>query len=71
MTAVKEKIVLERLYTDEEVAELRRAIRVDAPMLAVADFSPGRWWGFNGIQTLVLTDDHLHVIQQGWALTVA
>jgi hypothetical protein len=38
-------------------------------MLAVADFSPGRWWGFNGIQTLVLTADQVHVVPQGLAFT--
>ena len=61
--------MLERKYTDGEVAELRRAIRDDTPMLAVADFSPGRWWGFNGIQRLVLTADQLYVVPQGLALT--
>jgi hypothetical protein len=31
----------------------------------VADFSPGPWWGFNGVRTLVLTDERLHVLQRG------
>ena len=44
-------------------------MRDDAPLLAVADFSPGRWWGFNGIQRLVLTADQLYVVPQGLALT--
>jgi hypothetical protein len=69
VAVVKEDSVLERRYTDVEVAKLRHAIRDEAPMLAVADFSPGRWWGFNGIQTLVLTADHVHVVPQGLALT--
>jgi hypothetical protein len=58
-----------RSYTDEEIAELSRATGGDAPMLALADFSPGPWWGFNGIQALVLTADQLHVVPQGLALT--
>lgn len=65
----EESSVLKRSYTDEEIAELHRAVGDDAPMLAVADFSPGPWWGFNGIQALILTADHLHVVQQGDALT--
>lgn len=59
--------MLERKHTDVEVAKLRHAIRDEAPVLAVADFSPGRWWGFNGIQTLVLTADQIHVVPQGLA----
>jgi hypothetical protein len=69
VAVVKENSVLERKYTDVEVAKLRLAIRDEAPILALADFSPGRWWGFNGIQTLVLTADHVHVVPQGLALT--
>jgi len=61
--------VLERRYTDVEVAKLRHAICDEAPMLAVADFSPDCLWGFNGIQTLVLTADQVHVVPQGLAFT--
>lgn len=33
------------------------------------DFSPGPSWGFNGIQTVVLTNQNLRVYQQGIAIT--
>jgi hypothetical protein len=61
--------LLERQYTEAETANLHNAIGDDAPVLAVADFSPGPWWGFNGVQTLVLTEDQLFVVQCGFALT--
>lgn len=41
----------------------------DKTILAIADFSPGLWWGANGVQRLVVTEDHLHVVQVGRALT--
>jgi hypothetical protein len=58
-----------RGHTTDELSELRHAIRDDARMLAVAEFSPGPWWGFNGIQSLILTADQLHVVPQGIALS--
>lgn len=58
-----------RGHTTDELSKLRHAIRDDAPMLAVAEFSPGPWWGFNGIQALILTADQIHVVPQGVALT--
>jgi hypothetical protein len=58
-----------RGHTTDELSELRHAIHDDAPMLAVAEFSPGPWWGFNGIQSLILTADQLYVVPQGIALT--
>jgi hypothetical protein len=61
--------LLERQYTDAEAANLHNAIGDDASVLAVADFSPGPWWGFNGVQTLVLTESQLFVVQRGLALT--
>jgi hypothetical protein len=61
--------LLERQYTDAETADLHNAIGDDASVLAVADFSPGPWWGFNGVQTLVLTEGQLFVVQRGLALT--
>ncbi|MDQ6949974.1 MAG: hypothetical protein M3256_27955 [Actinomycetota bacterium] len=51
------------------MAQLHKAIGDDAPVLAVADFSPGPWWGFNGIQTLVLTADQVSLVPGGLALT--
>ncbi|MDP9073327.1 MAG: hypothetical protein M3N98_03965 [Actinomycetota bacterium] len=61
--------LLERQYTDAETTNLRHAVGDDSPVLSVADFSPGPWWGFNGVQTLVLTKGHLFVVQGGHALT--
>jgi hypothetical protein len=58
-----------RGHTTDELSELHHAIRDDAPMLAVAEFSPGPWWGFNGIQSLILTADQIYVVPQGMALT--
>ena len=58
-----------RGYTTDELLEFRDAIRDDARILAVAEFSPGPWWGFNGIQALILTADQIHVVPQGIALT--
>jgi hypothetical protein len=59
----------ERHYNDADLAVLRSATGGAAPVLAVADFSPGPWWGFNGVQRLVLTADRLFVVQSGYALT--
>ncbi|MDQ6617326.1 MAG: hypothetical protein M3083_21910 [Actinomycetota bacterium] len=61
--------LLERQYTDAEKANLQNATGDALPVLAVADFSPGPLWGFNGVQTLVLTEGQLFVVQHGLALT--
>jgi hypothetical protein len=37
--------------------------------VAWCDFSPGPTWGFNGIQTVVLTNQNLRVYQRGIAVT--
>ena len=37
--------------------------------VAWCDFSPGPSWGFNGIQTVVLTNQNLRVYQRGIAIT--
>lgn len=59
-----------RGYTYAEVEALASVAGVDpGAILAAAPFSPGPWWGFNGVQTLVLTWDSLHVVQSGIALT--
>lgn len=67
--AKETKLLDGRAYTDPEIAELRAVTRDEAPVLAVADFSPGPWWGFNGVQTLVLTGDKVSVVQRGLAFT--
>ena len=38
------------------------------PVRKVAHVSTGPWYGFNGVQALVLTDDALYRVQQGLAL---
>ncbi len=37
--------------------------------MSFAPFSHGPWWGFNGVQLVVLTGSELHVVQSGYALT--
>jgi hypothetical protein len=70
VTYLNESSEMNRLgHTTDELSELRHATRDDAPMLAVAEFSPGPWWGFNGIQSLILTADQLYVVPRGMALT--
>ena len=49
--------------------ELRRLTSAEGEFLAVATFSPGPWFGFNGIQTLALTSDRLFIVQRGIAPT--
>ncbi len=36
---------------------------------AVAPFSHGPWWGFNGVQLIVVTDTRLEIVQTGFTLT--
>ncbi len=38
-------------------------------VVSFAPFSHGPWWGFNGVQLVVLTGSELHVVQSGYALT--
>lgn len=38
-------------------------------MVTAAPFSHGPWWGFNGIQLIVVTDAGVHVVQAGVAMT--
>jgi len=61
--------VLNREYGKAEIVQLNELTGDDRPVLAVADFSPGPWWGFNGVQIFVLTTDQLHMVQKGAAFT--
>ena len=54
----------DRQYTTSEVQH-QRGLVPDYESATVADFSPGPWWGFNGVRTLVLTAERLHVLQRG------
>src|SRR5665213_282271 len=57
-------MLVDRQYTEQEISKQRDLIADYAAATAVADFSPGPWWGFNGVRTLVLTADSLHVLQK-------
>lgn len=35
-------------------------------VIAHAKFSPGPWWGFNGVQSLILTDSQLVRVKLRW-----
>lgn len=52
-----------RSYTAAEIQLLESVIGEMHPYLGVGDFSAGRWWGFNGVRRLVLTQDHLYVVR--------
>ena len=47
---------------------LRLADIVGRPVRCVAHVSNGPWYGFTGVQALVLTDQALYRIPQGYAL---
>lgn len=51
---------------DDEVARILRAGSDAGPVLAVAEFSPGPWWGFNGVRTVVLTASAVHIQRKRW-----
>jgi hypothetical protein len=57
-------MLMDRQYTEQEISKQRDLIADYAAATTVADFSPGPWWGFNGVRTLVLTADSLHVLQK-------
>jgi hypothetical protein len=48
------------LSTEERHSYLRAALsKLDQAALATVDASPGPWWGFNGVNTLVLSADRV------------
>jgi hypothetical protein len=51
-------------YNAADLEQLALASGTSATILAVADFSPGAWWGFNGVQSLILTADQLFIVQK-------
>lgn len=59
--------VQRRQYTASELSRLGDIVGQPAP-LAVVHVSHGPWYGFNGVQALVLTDAAVYRVQQGWAL---
>jgi len=45
----------------EEEHNLHVVLDTDAPFIHIGDFSPGPWFGFDGIVTLALTETTLYV----------
>ena len=60
-------VVEQRGYTASELSRFGDIVQQPAPGL-VAHVSSGPWYGFNGVQALVLTEGAVYRIQQGWAL---
>lgn len=52
-----------RQYSDSEVSRLQDIISSDRPIRLIAHVSNGPWYGFNGVQVLVLTDQALYRVQ--------
>jgi hypothetical protein len=59
--------VKDREFSPKELSRLSQIVG-DDPVEAVAEVSHGPWWGFNGVQTLVLTASRLYRVQGGFAL---
>ncbi|WP_157720052.1 hypothetical protein [Microlunatus sagamiharensis] len=56
-----------REYTASELSRLGDIVG-QRPARLAAHVSNGPWYGFNGIQALVLTNEAVYRVQQGWAL---
>jgi hypothetical protein len=59
--------VRRREYTASELSRLGDIVG-QRPACLPAHVSNGPWYGFNGVQALVLTDEAVYRVQQGWAL---
>ena len=59
--------VRRREYTASELSRLGDIVG-QGPACLAAHVSNGPWYGFNGVQALVLTDEAVYRVQQGWAL---
>lgn len=59
--------VQQRRYTASELSRFGAIVGPPTPRL-VAHVSNGPWYGFNGVQALVLTEAAVYRVQQGWAL---
>lgn len=55
-----------RGYTADDLERVHLAAGTSGTFDAISDFSPGPWWGFNGILTLAIQDDSLYVVRQPW-----
>lgn len=62
-------VVLSQWTPRQSDLDAANAVTSASPVVALAPFSHGPWWGFNGVQLVVLTATHLHVLQAGLALT--
>jgi hypothetical protein len=58
-----------KVLSAREHAELMGVIGTGDEVTASCEFSPGPWWGFNGIKTLVVTRRKLLILQSGFAFT--
>ena len=59
-----------RIYSEAEITKVKELLAPAAVIRAIGEFSPGRWWGFNGTVLAVLTGEALHVFRRRyWART--
>jgi hypothetical protein len=56
--------MIPRHYTADDLERIHLAAGTSGTFDAVSDFSPGPWWGFNGVLTLAIQDDSLYVVRQ-------
>jgi hypothetical protein len=61
--------MIDREPTPEEITKVKSLLDKGEALLAMAEFSPGPWWGFNGVRLVVLTSKALRVYQRGVAVT--
>jgi len=50
--------------TPSHGGQWQRYLNDGEDLVSHCDFSPGPWWGFNGIRTLLLTSERLVVVSQ-------
>lgn len=58
--------MIPRRYTTDDLERIHIAAGTFGSFDAVSDFSPGPWWGFNGILTLAIQNESLYVVRQPW-----
>lgn len=52
-----------RGYSGPELDNLQKVVGPSHPIRLVAHVSRGPWYGFNGVQALILTDEDLYRVQ--------
>lgn len=58
--------MIPRRYTADDLERIHSAAGTSGTFDALSDFSPGPWWGFNGVLTLAIQEKFLYVIRQPW-----